>query len=130
MDSGGCASLSLTEWVPWFAEYAVDAVTLRAEVACRQFAGRRTTSGRLVIEGRRVKTLMSSTAAEHFLQNASGKVELHLDSTIVAERAVVLTRCWATLRERLLQFLLEGVFRHRMHPARTPQPNELTIDFP
>jgi hypothetical protein len=54
----------------------------------------------------------------------------HLDSTIVAERAVVLTSCWATLRERLLQFLLESVFRHRMHPARTPQPSELTIDFP
>ena len=33
---------------------------------------------------------MSSAAAELFLQSASGKVELHLDPTIVAETAFVL----------------------------------------
>lgn len=34
---------------------------------------------------------MSAAAAELFLQSASGKVELHLDPTIVAETAFVLT---------------------------------------
>jgi predicted nucleic acid-binding protein len=34
---------------------------------------------------------MSSAAAGLFLQSASGKVELHLDPTIVAETACVLT---------------------------------------
>jgi predicted nucleic acid-binding protein len=34
---------------------------------------------------------MSSAAAELFLQSASGKVELHLEPTIVAETAFVLT---------------------------------------
>ena len=34
---------------------------------------------------------MSSAAADLFLQSASGKVELHLDPTIVAETAFVLT---------------------------------------
>ncbi len=33
---------------------------------------------------------MSSAAAELFLQSASGKVELHLDPTIIAETAFVL----------------------------------------
>ena len=35
---------------------------------------------------------MSSAAAELFLQSSSGKVELHLDPTIIAETAFVLTR--------------------------------------
>jgi hypothetical protein len=51
---------------------------------------------------------MSSAAADLFLQSASGKVELHLDPTIVAETAFVLTSFYKQDRAEVADALRDG----------------------
>ena len=80
---------------------------------------------------------MSSAAAELFLQSASGKVELHLDPTIVAETAFVLISIYkqsqpevadairdlitgCRLKVPLEEITLDALERFKAHPVDFP----------
>jgi predicted nucleic acid-binding protein len=64
--------------------------------------------------------MMSSAAAELFLQSASGKVELHLDPTIVAETAFVLTSFYKQDRAEVADALRDLITGCRLKVPSEP----------
>ena len=63
---------------------------------------------------------MSSAAADLFQQSASGKIELHLDPTIVAETALVLTSFYKQHRAEVADALRELITGCRLKVPSEP----------
>ena len=80
---------------------------------------------------------MSSAAADLFQQSASGKIELHLDPTIIAEPALVLTSFYQQHRAEVADALRELITGCRLKVPWEPvmldaleRFKSLPVDFP
>jgi predicted nucleic-acid-binding protein len=80
---------------------------------------------------------MSSAATDLFQQSASGKIELHLDPTIVAETALVLTSSYKQHRAEVADALRDLITGCRLKVPSEPVTldalgrfKSLPVDFP